>query len=199
MHDDGEIRREVLGRVPWMAPLHPTGSLITHENFWMLCKIMFLLENRPSKLNSLWYFFVYAGYFMFHNGFVTNVQCPTPRGKFGGKAGKCFPSWQKLTICTFLMSLSCTSKNSSRYQWHRKVYFKMPLHSLFLSWKSVSTKNAFGKGIQAMALTCQPGDVLLDPFADLWSHVEVVFRDNHAPRSGPDHPICLRILSKRSR
>ena len=30
----------------------PLGN-ITHENFWMLCKIMFLLENTSSKLNSL--------------------------------------------------------------------------------------------------------------------------------------------------
>lgn len=158
LHVDGEIRREVLGRVPWIAPLHSTGSLIPQENFWMLCKIMFLLENTSSKLNLRWYFFVYAGYFMFHNGFVPNFQCPTPRVKFGGKAGKCFPSWQKLTRCAFLMSLACTSKNSSRYQWHRKVYFKMPLHSLFLRWKSVSTKmsmNAFGKGIHGFDVSAR--------------------------------------------
>ena len=53
LHVDGETRREVLGRVLRIAPLHSTGFLFTHENFWMLCKIMFLLENTSSKLNSL--------------------------------------------------------------------------------------------------------------------------------------------------
>ena len=80
---------------------------------------------------------------------------------------------------------------------HRKVYFKMPLHSIFLSWKSVSTKmstNAFEKGIHGFDLSarrCALGSVRRTcDLMSRWSFETIMLSV---------HPFCLRILSKRSR
>ena len=60
LHVDGEIRREVLGRVLRIAPLHSTGEYNPR-------KFLDALQNNVSswkyilKTKFTWYFFVYAG------------------------------------------------------------------------------------------------------------------------------------------
>ena len=124
-------------------------------------------------------------------------SAPLPRWNLAGRR-KMFPRLTEINhMYISHVTFICSSKNSSRYQWHRKVYFKMPLHSMFLSWKSVSTKmstNAFGKGIHGFDLSarrCALGSVRRTCDLMSWWSFETI--------KLPVHPFCLRILSKRSR